>query len=53
MHMFPITLEDYRVSSRNPESSTISEQDHITESLQYYNIYSNRYIRVKVAEDLQ
>ena len=31
----------------NPESSTISEQDHITESLQYHNIYSNIYIRVK------
>ena len=31
----------------NPESSTISEQDHITESMQYYNIYSNIDIRVK------
>ena len=30
----------------NPKSSTISEQDHITESLQYYNIYSNIYTRV-------
>ena len=30
----------------NPESSMISEQDHITESLQYYNIYSNIYTRV-------
>ena len=41
--MFPVTLEDCRVSSENLESSTISEQDHITESLQYYNIYSNIY----------
>ena len=47
MHMFLVTLEDYRVSSANPESSTISEQDHITESMQYYNIYSNISIRVK------
>ena len=30
-----------------PRVSTISEQDHITESLQYYNIYSNIYTRVK------
>ena len=35
------------MSSGNPESSTISEQDHVTESLQYYNIYSNIYNRVK------
>ena len=44
--MFLVTLEDCRVSSENPESSMISEQDHITESLQYYNIYSNIYTRV-------
>ena len=40
-------LVDCRVSSGNPESSTIFEQDHITQSLQYYNIYSNIYTRVK------
>ena len=34
------------MSSGNPESSMISEQDHITESLQYYNIYSNNDTRV-------
>ena len=43
MHMFPITLEDYRVSLENPESSTISEQDPITESLQYYNLFIQIY----------
>jgi hypothetical protein len=31
----------------NPESSTISKKDPIIEALQYYNIYSNIYIRVK------
>ena len=35
------------MSSWNPESSTISEQDHVTEPLQYYNLYSNIDIRVK------
>ena len=35
------------MSSENPESSTISEQDHITESMQHYNIYSNIYTREK------
>ena len=46
MHMFPVTYEDCRVSTGNPESSTISKKDPIIESLQYYNIYSNIYIRV-------
>ena len=51
-----MTFDDHAYVSSNlrrlsgvlgePQSSTIFEQDPITESLQYYNIYSNIYTRV-------
>ena len=41
------------MSSENPESSTISEQDPITESLQYYNNLFNNLQQSDIAEVLQ
>ena len=40
------------MSSGNPESSTISEQDPITESLQYYNSLFINIHQSKIAEVL-
>ena len=41
------------MSSGNPESSTIFEQDHITESLQYYNSLFINLHQSEIAEVLQ